>query len=483
MYFISVEFLSFLACFCGLYFMLPKAKRYVLLGLGNIFFYCFGNVSYLLLILFITILAYGGGLLERKNRKFFLFLPFAALVLLLAYFKYLGFITTNLNFVLRRIFGRELFVYSPVLPIGLSFCVFQSIGYLADVYRKNIPAEKNILRLCSFLVFFPTLLCGPIQKARILLPQIKNPKGFNSENAIKGFYFFVWGMFEKIIVADNVRIIVNDLYAQQSSFPTLLAIFFFSVYIYADFCAYSDMARGVAKFLGFEVGRNFLNPYFSASVAEFWRRWHVSLNEWFVENVYIPLGGSRNGKLKKYLNVLIVFFISGIWHGAAWHYAAWGVINGILVVLHDAFKPVTVKVESALRVSEEIESIRYLKRICVFVIISFTWVFFRNGFRESFVLLKSLFTTPFNFNFSVLKSAIPVDVNKYLLIAEFFLFAYIQSKRTDENSCYRFVTRQPVIIQGLCIAVILVTVIFTLSRAVYLGDNIDAGSQFIYFSF
>lgn len=484
MYFISLRFIVFFCAFLAAYFLIPAAKRYMVICAGNLFFYCFGNAKYLLLVLSITILMYGGGLLlERNRRKLFLALFVTAITLVLVYFKYLGFITNNLNFVLRRVFGRELFVHNPLLPVGLSFCVFQSIGYLSDVYKKNIPAEKDIFFLSAFLFFFPTLLCGPIQKARVLLPQIKEPKGFESENGIKGFYFFVWGMFEKIIIADKLGLLIGNLYSNtESTVNVLLAVFLYSIYIYADFCAYSDMARGVAKLMGFDVGRNFVNPYFSTSLSEFWRRWHVSLNDWFVENIYIPLGGSRKGKFRKCINIMIVFFISGIWHGAAWHFIAWGVINGALVLVSNIIKPVKSKIYSFLKVSEDVESIVWLRRLIVFVIISFTWLFFRNGFLVTLDMLKNLCRGPFNFSFDI--AGIFGSSTRFfaeLLVLGFFVF--IQAKRNDESNCYKVITRQPFIVQGVTIGILLTVIIFVICKNIYSGGLVDGGSQFVYFKF
>lgn len=484
MYFISLKFIVFFLAFLTAYFLIPPAKRYMVICAGNLFFYCFGNAKYLLLILGITILMYGGGLLlERNKRKLFLALFVAAIILVLVYFKYLGFIANNLNFILRRVFGQELFVHNPILPVGLSFCVFQSINYLADVYKKNISAEKDIFCLSAFLFFFPTLLCGPIQKARILLPQIKEPKGFESENGIKGFYFFVWGMFEKIIIADKLGILIENLYSNtESTVNVLLAVFLYSIYIYADFCAYSDMARGVAKIMGFEVGRNFINPYFSTSLSEFWRRWHVSLNDWFVENIYIPMGGSRKGSFKKCINIMIVFFVSGIWHGAAWHFIAWGVINGALVLVSNIIKPVKSEIYSFLKVSEDVESIVWLRRFIVFVIISFTWLFFRNGFMITLGMLKNLCRGPFNFSFDI-TGIFGSSIMAFAELLVLGVFVFVQAKRSDENNCYKVIKRQPFVVQGVTVGILLTVIIFVICKNIYSGGLVDGGSQFIYFKF
>ena len=197
-----------------------------------------------------------------------------------------------------------------MLPVGLSFIIFQTCTYLGDVYKKNIPAEKNILRYTAFVAFFPTILAGPIQKSRNLLPQLQKPI-FNEEQAKKGTILFAWGLFEKVVIANRLLIIVNRIfndYINYNSAYYIIAGICFSLYIYADFSSYSDMARGVAMIMGIQIEKNFNNPYLACTTSEFWNRWHISLNNWFIEYVYIPLGGNRKGKVTKYRNTMIVFF-------------------------------------------------------------------------------------------------------------------------------------------------------------------------------
>ncbi len=292
MNFLSWSFAGFIAAFVIVYYCIPARYRYILLLAGSFIFYGWSDWHYLPILGGVILISYTGGmvLFRHKNRLIYL-LFFAADLGVLAFFKYTNFFISNWDAAT----GMSLAALDIILPVGLSFYVFQSISYLSDVYRKGLTPEKNILRYGAFASFFPTILSGPIQKSRNLLPQIRNPR-FDSEQAIKGTILFIWGAFVKICVANRLLTIVGTVFTSNAylTYGTayyIAAAVSFSLYIYADFSSYSDMAQGLAKVLGIDIGRNFRNPYLSTSLSEFWRRWHSSLNDWFVENIYIPLGG------------------------------------------------------------------------------------------------------------------------------------------------------------------------------------------------
>ena len=305
MNYLSFAFLFFIVVFVFFYYCVKQAYRYVILFFGSYFFYGYANPKMLIVLILVTLVSYFGGLIISKKRSKAAYVLFFALeVILLALFKYRVFLLTNISSAVELITGRSLWggMWNIALPIGLSFMVFQACTYLSDVYRGRISVEKNIIKYATFVSFFPTVLSGPIQKSRYLLPQISAPKGFDYDQSKKGTLLFVWGAFEKIVVSNKLCQTYTGIYSnfgERASAELLIGAICFSLFIYSDFSAYSDMARGISKILGIDVGKNFINPYLSQNMSEFWNRWHVSLNEWFVENIYIPLGGSRKGKLRK----------------------------------------------------------------------------------------------------------------------------------------------------------------------------------------
>ena len=485
MNYLSITFLIFLAVFLILYYRIKPEYRYIALFAGSWFFYGFANPKLLLVLAAVTLIAYAGGLAIARSGSVRAYrLSFFFEILILVVFKYTSFLLTNINHIWERLFstGFVNWNWDLILPVGLSFMIFQACSYLSDVYRKHIPAEHNLVRFAAFTAFFPTVLSGPIQKARKLLPQIVMPAPFEYEQAKKGTLLFVWGVFEKVMVANKLYPIYNGIFADwqnRSSAELLLAAVSFSFYIYADFSSYSDMSRGIGKFLGIDVGKNFRNPYLSQSLSEFWNRWHISLNEWFIENVYIPLGGNRKGTLRKYVNMLAVFFISGLWHGANWHFVAWGVINGVLVVAGQVLRPLKTKVYRAMHVDEKLESIVYVKRVIVFFLITFTWVFFSCGIMDSLQICRRilLFNWLSLFDSGLFEIA-GTAVRTAAAMLSAVVFCKVQLKRQDERAAYAIYSRQPFLAQCLLLSVLIVICIF----GVCITDaNVDM--RFLYFQF
>lgn len=485
MSYLSIPFYIFCLLFFFVYYSTPKNYRYLIVLLGSYVFYGYGNLFLLLFLVASTLITYMGGLLlDKSPRKSILILSFIANLALLIGFKYTNFFIYNLNLLSSKLLGNIFYLHSKniILPIGLSFYIFQSCTYLTDVYRRNIPAEKNILLYAAFVSFFPTILSGPIQKSRDLLPQLKNPASFCDTEAKKGTVLFIWGLFEKVLVANNLLLIVNKIYSNYSSYNAIylfIAAICFSLYIYADFSSYSDMARGVAKIMGINVGKNFDNPYLSTTVSEFWNRWHMSLNQWFIENIYIPLGGNRKGTIRKYINILIVFLISGLWHGAQWHFVAWGLINGLFVVAGQIVKPIKSKIYHYLNIDENIESILFLKRLTVFFLISVTWIFFQNGIKTSIYIIKTMSTFQLmNIFDSGLLSIAGSSTVTFVTVAMTIIFCVVQCKRQNEHHCFIKFERQPLIFQCALCAVILVVCVFSLC-----SSNAQINTQFLYFQF
>ena len=468
-----------------IYYLCPSRYRYIVVFAGSYLFYGSGHPKMLITLVGLTVVSYIGSLIIEKNKSRTAFIvAFTLDILVLIVFKYTNFIIGNINAIQEKLGLSTTFTveWKILLPVGLSFIVFQTCSYLSEVYRGKICAEKNIIRYAAYVAFFPTVLSGPIQKARNLLPQLREPKEFNYEEAQKGTLLFVWGAFEKILVANNLSIIVTrilDDYTIHSSMELLIGACCFSLYIYADFNAYSDMARGIAKLLGINVGRNFNNPYFSKNTGEFWSRWHISLYGWFIENLYIPLGGNRKGTIRKYLNVLIVFLVSGLWHGPQWHFVIWGLFNGILVVIGQILKPIKTKIYKRINVSEDIESIIFLKRLIVFGLITMTWLFFRSGVIDALKICKRIILFDFVsiYNPSLLNIS-GTAVSTFVTAIMTIVFCVVQSYRQKENENYFRFKSQPLLFQCLLIAIIICMCMF---GAFNVDSYVDA--QFLYFQF
>lgn len=490
MSFMDGRFLIFLLLFTVVYYAIPKNSRYIAIAIGSLCFYGFADPKVLVALFLSIILTYIGGILIEKKlsqgSKGIYALFFALNVGILIAYKYSGFILQNINRIANFFVpGRSLELgFQLMLPIGLSFYVFQSCSYLGDVYKRNIPAEKNILKYTAFVAFFPTILMGPIQKARNLLPQINSPRDFEFDRAYKGTLLILWGYFEKILVANNLAAIINNAYAGSVDLAKTTAYYMtaaisFSLYIYADFSAYSDIARGISKILGFEIERNFNNPYSATSLTEFWRRWHVSLNEWFTEYIYIPLGGNRKGTARKYFNMFTVFFLSGLWHGAEWHYVFWGVINGLLVILGQILNPFKKKIMKKMGLDKDVESVFLLKRIIVFLMITFTWIFFRNGTAEGLSIIRHITVFP------LIRLFVPdllmingSYVQTFISILFIVVFCIMQTKRQNKKDCYDIFVRQPAVFQWLSLACMICVCIFGAC-----SGSVEVNTQFLYFEF
>ena len=289
-------------------------------------------------------------------------------------FKYYNFINNSISEGLAAIgFHFSLPGLNWAIPIGISFFTFQAVGYMLDVYHGRIMAEKDLADYLLFVSFFPSILSGPINKASLVLPQIKNLRPyFDYDKALKGLKLLLWGMFMKVVVADRVGLYVDTVlpsYMNYNGITCFAASVFYTIQIYADFAGYSLMAIGVGKVLGFELTENFRRPYFSVSITEFWHRWHISLSTWLKDYVYIPLGGSRCSKLRNYWNIFVTFLVSGIWHGANWTYIVWGCMHGILQIIEKALGLNKLKVENGW--------VKALRIVITFLVVNFAWIFFR----------------------------------------------------------------------------------------------------------
>lgn len=381
MAFNSFQFWLIFPFIFGIYWLIPvkyNSWRKAFLILVSYLFYMNWKPAFAIVLLLVTLITYGGGYLlgtqqDAKKRKRLVWL-FAVLGLLpLLTFKYYNFLNESIVQGLEAIGLRfSLPGLNWAIPVGISFFTFQAVGYMLDVYHKRIEPERNIFDYVLFVSFFPQVTSGPISKADELLPQIKIPHKFDYEQGKQGLKWLLWGMFIKLVIADRLGMFVDTVYGNYIHYngtTCFVASIFYTLQIYCDFAGYSLMAIGIAATLGFNLINNFRRPYLAVSVTDFWKRWHISLTRWLTQQVYIPLGGSRCSKARNYLNIMITFLVSGIWHGANWTFIFWGAIHGMLQTIEKALGWQKYNGSNALVKAG---------RICVtFLLVNFAWVFFR----------------------------------------------------------------------------------------------------------
>lgn len=352
MQFTSLAFAVFLPLVFMMYWAAPQKARMPLLLLVSYGFYLTLSPGYVVLLILISMLTYLVG--KHCNQKTLIF-GIILQIIILAFFKYVG--------LLPGMFQNI------VIPVGISFYMFKSISYMVDVYQKKIEAEEEAIPVFLYLVFFPDLVSGPINRAGDLIPQLKADKTFDESQAVYGMRLILWGLFQKLLIADTLAVYVNRVFDMSEAFlgiSYMIAMFFYTIEIYCDFAGYSNMAIGIARLFGITSMENFKSPYLSVNIQDFWNRWHISLSTWLKDYVYIPLGGSRKGKVKTYLNLLITFLVSGIWHGGNLTFLVWGLLHGIYQVIYRLYKKCC-----------KVRMPKILGLMITFLAVSCAWVFFR----------------------------------------------------------------------------------------------------------
>ena len=419
-------------------------------------FYAWWNPLYLFLILYSTLLDYTAVVLMERSRwrKPWLVLSIVNNLTLLGFFKYAGFITESINAALSKL-GAPYAVPEPdiLLPVGISFFVFQSMSYTIDYYRGQIDRERSFIRYAAFVSLFPQLVAGPIERARALLRQLRTVPPIGSSDVADGLSLFVVGLFKKVAIADYLALYVEPIYASPDAYgaPALmLATFAFAWQIYCDFSGYTDMARGVARMMGIRLMLNFNNPYLATGLSDFWSRWHISLSTWFRDYVYVSLGGNRARTWIIYRNLFLTFVISGLWHGAAWTFVIWGTLHGMAVML----------TRRAERSGWYQRLPRLLKQIVVFLFVCFAWIFFRaKDVGDAWLIVQRVFGGPWE------DPAFPL----LALVLVFGLWAY----QFAYESRLRPVLARPAVKVGLVVVML-----------VYVGMLSSSSDQaFIYFQF
>ena len=406
MLFNSIEFLIFFPIAVVAYYIFPKAIRNYWLLVCSYYFYMCWNPKYSFLLMTTTIITYLSGLLldvvnkseldsgdTNRLRKCIVAVSFVLNIGLLFYFKYINFAMDIWEDIMSR-FGMRLEapVFDVILPVGISFYIFQALSYTMDVYRGEIYAEKNPFRYALFVSFFPQLVAGPIERSKNLLKQLAKPSEFVYENVRAGLLTMLWGYFLKLVIADRCALLVDEVFSnvgEYRGYQLMTASLLFTLQIYCDFMSYSTIAKGAAKVLGYELMENFNTPYFATSIQDFWRRWHISLSSWLRDYLYIPLGGNKKGRVRKQFNVLLTFFVSGLWHGAAFTFVIWGMVHGILQVIEDILKPYTDKLLQKAKINPDNKILLLVKIFVTFVMVDLAWVLFRADTLSDAVLVYS----------------------------------------------------------------------------------------------
>lgn len=395
MQFNSFEFLIFFPVVLAIYFVIPKKVREPWLLVTSYYFYMSWNAKYVFLIGASTLATYISGVLFSKTdataegvktkKRLILALCIAFNLSLLFLFKYGNFAIDSVNTLLRSVrmtpVQRR---FDFLLPVGISFYTFQALGYMIDVYRGDIPAERNLIRYALFVSFFPQLVAGPIERSGNLLSQMRNIENirlWNARRVASGAILMVWGFFLKMVISDRAAILVNtvfDNYRMYGSTELITAIVIFSLQIYCDFYGYSVIATGAAKIMGFELMENFNTPFFANSIRDLWSRWHISLSTWFRDYLYIPLGGSRKGIVRQNINLLAVFLVSGLWHGANWSFVIWGGLHGVYQVFGNMTRPLRNALYQKLSFKTDCFSWRLWQRFVTYGLFVFSLIFFRS---------------------------------------------------------------------------------------------------------
>lgn len=495
MVFNSFQFIVFFPIVTLIYFIIPSKLKWIWLLITSYYFYMSWDPRFAILILISTVITYFSGILiekancienvdkRNKNKKFWVGLSFTLNLGILVFFKYFNFILDNINFILEKI---NISIISPqfdvLLPVGISFYTFQALSYTMDVYRGDVEVEHNLGKYALFVSFFPQLVAGPIERSRTLLNQFNKDYEFDYIRVKNGLQLMIWGMFQKMVIADRLSIIVNNVfnnYNQYNGLEIIIAVVLFAIQIYCDFSSYSDIAIGSAQVLGFKLMKNFDTPYFSQSIAEFWRRWHISLGTWFKDYLYIPLGGNRKGRLKNYRNIMIVFLASGLWHGASWNFVIWGFLHGIYQVIGKIMKPFRDRAVEILNIDRTSFGHRIYKVILTFILVDFAWIFFRApSFKDSIGIIKRMFY----FNPWILTDGsiynLGLDQNEIKIVIISLLILFLVSLMKRSFNIREKINRQGILFRWI---IYYIAIFSILILGVY-GPGFSA-QQFIYFQF
>ncbi len=484
MIFNSVQYALFLPMAVIVYILLPQKVRWLFLLVASYFFYMCWDARYAVLLLTSTAVTFFAANLmkksdSRRQRVFYLISGLAVNLGILFIFKYFNFFIETAAGI-AGLFGAD---YKPVelkllLPIGISFYTFQSLGYMLDVYMDKTKAMSHFGKYALFVSFFPQLAAGPIGRIDSLRPQFDLCSRPTLENIRSGLLLIGQGLFKKLVIADRLGVLVNTVYdspADHYGMHFAAATVFFAVQIYCDFSGYSDIAIGSARLLGIELMENFKRPYLATTVSEFWKRWHISLTSWFRDYIYIPLGGNRRRHL---FNIMVVFFVSGLWHGASLTFIVWGLLNGLYQVLGIILRPYSGKLKERLGVKDSSAIYRAFKMLWCFALISFSWIFFRaNSIGDIKLILSRLFTFNASFLTGFNTASLGMDRTDLVVSALLIIILFIYELAMEKEKIGKSFRNSPLVLRwAFYLIVIAIIIVF----GVYGDAN---GAQFIYFQF
>ncbi len=476
MLFNSIQFCIFFVLVTTLYFILPHRYRWFLLLAASCYFYMAFVPIYILILGFTIIVDYFAGIYieqsQGRKRKLFLTTSLIANIGVLAIFKYYNFINDNITTLLHGMGWQNPVPYlSILLPVGLSFHTFQAMSYTIEVYRGHQAAERNFGIYSLYVMFYPQLVAGPIERPQNLLHQFYEEHEFDYQRVSDGLKQMLWGFFKKLVIADRLALYVNAAYSnpeQHTGITLLVATIFFAVQIYCDFSGYSDIAIGAAKVMGFKLMTNFNRPYFSKNIAEFWKRWHISLSTWFKDYLYISLGGNRVSVPRWYFNLFFVFLVSGLWHGANWTFIIWGALNGLYLVAALVAAPFWKKFNYITGLDKRKKLHTFLQTGSTFILACFAWIFFRaNTVSDAFLIIRKIaaFKGPlFYENPSILVFS----------LAGILFLAVAECKQEYFRNSFSILGNRSFTVRNLAYAVLLLLIILF---------GVFDGGQFIYFQF
>jgi len=477
----SLRFLIFFPLVLTLFYLIPKRFRWLMLLISSYYFYMCWKPEYIILIILSTVVDYIAGIKifeskTKKKKRFWLFSSLFMNLGLLFAFKYFNFFNDSIRILLEN-FNLKWGIpdFSLLLPVGISFYTFQTLSYTIDVYKGKLKPQRHLGIFALYVSFFPQLVAGPIERATHLLPQFQRKVQFDYQRVVFGMRLILVGFFKKIVIADRLAFIVNPVYENPhdyTGFPLILATILFAFQIYCDFSGYSDIAIGTAKCMGFDLMQNFKRPYYSKSIREFWKRWHISLSTWFRDYFYIPLGGNRVSKIRLYRNLMLTFIISGLWHGANWTFIVWGALHGSYCIFETQVldKIAFFKIRNSFS--------KYLYIVYTFILVDISWVFFRaNSLSDALYILKNMFVGIFSqiTNKDMLFNSLK-NISKFQIVVgifSIFILEILHLLDRDDSMLYRLEKVSPIYRW-------IIYVIFTLFT-ILMGEY---GSQkFIYFQF
>lgn len=481
MSFLSINYVLFLTFTLVIYYFLNnKYQKYLILFCSIYFYSRFVTKEIFLIVLYLTLISYLLGIIlnKYKNKNYLI----------------IGVMAILFPLILSKYF-LDFFYMKKLITIGLSFYTFEAISYIMDVYKEKINCKNNFIDILVYLLFFPTVLQGPIVKSRDFLPQFDKKRQYNYELVNSGLLRIIFGIFQKVLIANFLSTIINPVLSNVGNYSGIQILFvmlLYSIQIYSDFAGYSNIAIGTANCLGFHILENFKRPYFSKSISEFWKRWHISLYEWFKEYIFIPLGGSRVGKIKLYRNILIIFTISGIWHGSTLNFIIWGLLNGVYQIIEDTFKlrdSLKNKIVKFKLVKFLVDIINILK---VYFLITISWIFFRiESFKTSTIAIKKIFLLNGfgNFKFGIKegfeRTILPIINGKQLYFLKDWEFIsiilgilFIYSLVNELEISKKVLNRIPIIFKYLFLSIFILFILYFGNYGPLLVDT-----NFIYFEF